>query len=119
RCRHVVTENARVLKCVDALDANHLIQVGELLVQSHMSLRDDYEVSCRELDFMVDLALQQRGVLGARMTGAGFGGCTINLIEKNDVERFVEHVVVAYQNATGIKPAMYVSSAMPGAQVFQ
>src|SRR5207249_11342642 len=80
RCRHVVTESDRVLQAADALRTSDLQTFGKLMADSHQSLRDDYEVSCRELDLMVEFANEVAGVIGARMTGGGFGGCTINLV---------------------------------------
>ena len=88
RCRHVITENARALEAGEALARNDLERFGQLMHQSHVSLRDDYEVSCPELDLMVDLAAGKKGVYGARMTGGGFGGCTINLVQDEYVEAF-------------------------------
>ncbi len=88
RCRHVVTENVRAQRAADALEAGDQAGFGALMVQSHESPRDDYEVSCAELDLLVETALGIDGVLGARMTGGGFGGCTISLVRQDDVERF-------------------------------
>ena len=85
------------------------------MYESHRSLRDDYQVSCKELDTMVDLASQLPGVIGARMTGGGFGGCTVNLIEKNQVTAFVERVADGYIAATNITPGIYVCEAADGA----
>ncbi|MBI1802011.1 MAG: galactokinase, partial [Chloroflexi bacterium] len=116
RCRHVVGENARVLACVEALRAGRLDEVGALLVQSHESLRDDYEVSCRELDVMVEAALRQEGIIGARMTGAGFGGCTVNLVREERAGRFVDGLREAYRAQTGLTPSIYVCRATDGAQ---
>jgi galactokinase len=110
-------ENVRVLACAEALRGNALSTVGELLRQSHISLRDDYEVSCDELDVMVELALQQKGVIGARMTGAGFGGCTVNLVEKDHAESFAPALADAYRNTTDITPAIYLSEPAAGAQL--
>lgn len=114
RCRHVVSENERTLKAADALRAADVIQFGALMAQSHASLRDDYEVSCPELDVMVELATQQQAVYGARMTGGGFGGCTVNLVEKNDVGRFSSAISKAYEAKTGIHPAIYLVEAEDG-----
>jgi galactokinase len=101
RCRHVIGENARVLESADALRQHNLKRFGELMAESHVSLRDDYEVSCDELDLMVALANQCRDVYGARMTGGGFGGCTVNLIEAEAVEDFKTTVAGEYQRKTG------------------
>ncbi len=115
RCRHVISENARVLDTVKALWGNNLGAVGKLMAQSHESLRDDFEVSCRELDIMVELARKSEGAIGARMTGGGFGGCTINLVENNYVEAFRASVSAGYKQATGKTPEIYVSTAGEGA----
>ena len=115
RCRHVVSENARVTQAVEALHKGDLARFGALMGESHTSLRDDYEVSCSELDLMVDLARQLPGVYGARMTGGGFGGCTINLVRNDCVERFKEAVSRGYAAATGKVPEIYTSTAGEGA----
>jgi galactokinase len=115
RCRHVVTENARVLKAAEMLERNDLAAFGELMYQSHTSLRDDYEVSCRELDTMVDLASKLAGVYGARMTGGGFGGCAVALVESEQANRFQDQIAAGYQEATGIRPEIYISNAADGA----
>lgn len=115
RARHVVTENARVLAAVAALEAGDLASCGRLMNQSHASLRDNYEVSCRELDVMVELARGTEGVYGARMTGGGFGGCTVSLVETKAVDRFTESVGRAYRDATGRTPTIFGCS--PGAGV--
>jgi galactokinase len=117
RCRHVVSENARVLRCVDALRAGETHLAGELMIQSHESLRADYEVSCRELDLMVQFALQHEGTFGSRMTGAGFGGCTVNLVQREQAERFRSALTQKYAEATGIEPAMYICAAAQGAAI--
>jgi galactokinase len=116
RCRHVISENARVLEAADALKRDDLSRFGELMAESHASLRDDYEVSCAELDLMVDLACKRRGVYGARMTGGGFGGCTVNLVEKEAVDQFKVAVTQGYQYATGLLPEIYVCTAAAGAR---
>jgi galactokinase len=115
RCRHVVTENARVLQAAEALDRGDLREFGRLMGESHRSMRDDFEISCAELDLLVELAGKQKGVYGARMTGGGFGGCTINLVEAGVVEAFRAAVSQRYQEATGRHPKIYVSEAAGGA----
>ena len=115
RCRHVITENARVLSAVRALENGDLQALGMLMRGSHHSLRDDYEVSCPELDLMTEIALNQRGVIGARMTGGGFGGCTVNLVESIAVDAFKEAVAAEYSSKTGRNPDIFVSSASDGA----
>ncbi|HVE55965.1 MAG TPA: galactokinase [Pyrinomonadaceae bacterium] len=114
RARHVITENRRVLEAVDFLQKNDLAEFGRLMNESHESLRSDYEVSSRELDLMVKIVRQQNGVLGARMTGGGFGGCTVNLLESEASEAFVEKVSAEYQKITGISPEIYVCNASDG-----
>jgi galactokinase len=116
RCRHVITENARVLAAGTALEKGDLAAFGQLMNSSHRSLRDDYEVSCKELDLMVELAQQVRGVYGARMTGGGFGGSTVNLIEAENVDEFKETVARGYEKATGVAPEIYICSAAEGAE---
>jgi galactokinase len=111
RCRHVVTENARVTEGADAIEGGDLDTFGRLMYASHVSLRDDYEVSCPELDLMVELARQQEGVFGACMTGGGFGGCTINLVRSDAVPKFQAHVAAAYEQVTKLAPQIFVSGA--------
>ena len=115
RARHVVSENDRVLKAVKDLEKDDLESFGTLMIASHESLRDDYEVSCRELDVLVDLALRHPGVLGARMTGAGFGGCTVNLVRADTAEPFAEAIKEGYNKATGLNAEVYVCKASDGA----
>jgi len=114
RCRHVVSENERVLLAAEALDGGDLAAFGDFMRQSHRSLRDDFEVSCTELDLMVELGEQVAGVYGTRMTGGGFGGCTITLIKDECVEAFQKSVSEGYERATGRKPEIYVCSAAGG-----
>jgi len=116
RCRHVITENARVKSAVEAFHSGDTKALGPLLQDSHRSLRDDYEVSCRELDLMVEIAMAQPGLIGARMTGGGFGGCTINLVESAAVSEFRRNVAAEYSSKTGLTPEIYVSPASEGAQ---
>ncbi len=115
RCRHVVTENARVLQAAEALERGDLKEFGRLMAESHRSMRDDFEISCAELDLLVELADKSPGVYGARMTGGGFGGCTINLVEAVEVEQFRSSVSATYQQATGRTARIYVSEAAAGA----
>jgi galactokinase len=114
RARHVITENQRVLNAVNALQNNNLAEFGRLMNQSHESLRADYEVSSKELDLMVEIARSQPGVLGARMTGGGFGGCTVNLLDSDVSDEFVEKVSTGYQKITGISPEIYICNAAGG-----
>lgn len=113
RARHVVTENARVLDAVAALETGDFAQAGKLMNASHASLRDDYEVSCPELDLMVELSRAAPGVFGARMTGGGFGGCTVSLVDAAAAGDFAERVGPAYERVTGLKPTIF--SCYPGA----
>jgi galactokinase len=116
RCaRHVITENARVLGFEAALLTGDLAQAGRLMYESHASLRTDFEVSCRELDTMVDIARELPGVYGARMTGGGFGGCTINLVAVSEIYQVVHQLSHRYEAATGIIPQIYVCTPAAGA----
>jgi galactokinase len=117
RCRHVVTEDERTLAAVRALGENDLAEAGRLMYASHESLRHDYEVSCRELDEMVAIA-QSLGdaVFGARMTGGGFGGSTVNLVRRDALDEFTRAVSARYERAIGVAPAIYVSEAGGGAE---
>jgi galactokinase len=116
RCRHVITENGRVLQAVQALRAGDLTRLGELMLTSHESLRDDYEVSCAELDCLVELAQKEPGLVGARMTGGGFGGCTVNLVKRENVEQFRESVSSGYRTEFGIVPEIYLSGTAGGVE---
>jgi galactokinase len=115
RCRHVVSEDARVEEAAAALGRADLAGFGKLMADSHRSLQQDYEVSCVELDLMVELANQAPGVIGARMTGGGFGGCTINLVDSAQVDAFRTSVARGYQEKMGLVPEIYVSTPAEGA----
>ena len=115
RALHVVTENARVLESAEALRAGNVERFGEHMAGSHRSLRDLYEASSEELDLMVELANQQKGVYGARMTGGGFGGSTINLVEARCAEEFAGSVAGAYQKKTGIAAQVHICMPAEGA----
>jgi galactokinase len=119
RCRHVITENARALQAATALETGHLEVLRKVMADSHRSLRDDYEVSCPELDVMVELANRQPGVFGARMTGGGFGGCTINLVSAAESGEFRRQVGAEYEAATGLKPNIYICDASQGAEMVE
>jgi galactokinase len=108
RCRHVVTENARVLDAVQALKNGDLAAFGRLMYESHESLRANYAVSCPELDFLVDTARTVSGVYGARMTGGGFGGCTVQLVRHDAVASFTTAIQNAYRQRFGVEPTVYV-----------
>jgi galactokinase len=110
-----VSENERVADAAHALGRGDAAAFGQLMAESHRSLRDDYEVSCAELDLMVELAGKVKGVFGARMTGGGFGGCTINLVQTRQIEEFKQTVAEAYKRAAGLAPEIYVSPAAEGA----
>jgi galactokinase len=115
RCRHVITEDDRVLAAVGAFNANDLTRFGELMHQAHLSFRDDFEASCPEIDILVDLANRQPGCFGARLTGGGFGGCTVNLVAADHAAAFVDAMRAGYFAATGIHPEIYTSRASAGA----
>jgi galactokinase len=115
RVRHVVTENDRVKKAASALEAENLAAFGSLMADSHRSLRDDYEVSTPELDLMVELATGEEGVYGARMTGGGFGGCTINLVDAVHAEEVQQRLERNYEARTGLKPTILICEASDGA----
>ena len=116
RCRHVITENERTQRAVTLLKDGDLSGFGQLMVASHESLRDDYEVSGDELDLLVEIALNVPGVLGARMTGAGFGGCTVNIVERDAVPALTDAINERYPRTTGLTPEIYVCSAVNGAE---
>ena len=128
RCRYVIEENARVLDAVSVLKGRSqhtsnktdesLIQFGSLMNASHNGLRDDYEVSCEELDLLTDIAGSISGVIGSRMTGAGFGGCTVSIVHRDALEMFQNRVTAEYHEQTGIEPEIYLCNVSDGAQVF-
>ena len=115
RIRHVVSENHRVLDAVKSLMNKECEKFGELMNSSHDSLRDDYEVTGFELDTMVGISRKQNGVLGSRMTGAGFGGCTVSLVRKDCIENFIENVGAEYAEKTGLMPEFYLPEIVGGA----
>jgi galactokinase len=114
RANHVITENARTLAAVEALKLGNLPQFGKLMNASHESLREDYQVSCPELDLLVEIAGRCTGVYGARMTGGGFGGCTVNLVKTGQVENFIAEITEAYEWVMKVKPECYVCQASGG-----
>jgi galactokinase len=114
RCRHIVAENDRVLRAGAALESGQVEEFGRLMNESHVSMRDDYEISCRELDVLVELAWRIEGVLGSRMTGGGFGGCTVSMVRVESVERFGASLAAGYAAATGITPEMLICSPGDG-----
>jgi galactokinase len=117
RCSYVAEENARVDSARKCLQSNDYVRFGELLYKSHQGLRDKYEVSCAELDLLVDEASRMEGVLGARMMGGGFGGCTLNLVELDSTGEFKRRIRDAYLKKTGNVPQLYECSLMPGTDV--
>ena len=108
RAKHAVYENQRTIKAVEALKNNDLKLFGELMNASHVSLRDDYEVTGVELDTLVEEAWKIDGVIGSRMTGAGFGGCTVSIVKDEAVDRFIEQVGKAYKEKIGYAADFYV-----------
>jgi galactokinase len=115
----VVTENPRVLGTIHALEAGDLDRVGQLMEESHKSLRDDYGVSCTELDLLVGLAMNCPGVFGSRMTGAGFGGCTVSLVRRSALPEFRERVTMDYKDQTGLTPEITVTRPGRGAAIVE
>ena len=115
RCEHVIKENHRVIESIEGLKNNNVLKLGELMWKSHDSLRELYEVSSKELDLMVDIARKTEGVLGSRLLGGGFGGCTISLVKNESVEKFKDNILAEYPKKTGIKPEIYICSAEEGA----
>jgi galactokinase len=119
RCRHVISENGRVRKAADLFARGKTEGLREVMSASHQSMRDDYEISCRELDLMVEIAGRQRGVYGARMTGGGFGGCTINFVEVEHAAEFQRRVSTEYEFAIGLRPDIYICEASQGAELVE
>jgi galactokinase len=117
RAKHVITENDRVLEAVKVLKENNIIRFGELMNASHDSLKDDYEVTGNELDALAYGARKIKGVLGSRMTGAGFGGCTVSIVKKSETENFIKELTVYYSGVTGLVPDFYIPSISGGASV--
>ena len=119
RAKHAVYENQRTLKAVDALKAGNLEEFGKLMNASHVSLRDDYEVTGIELDTLVENAWEQEGVIGSRMTGAGFGGCTVSIVKTDCVDKFIENVGKAYLEKIGYAADFYVVEIGDGGRVLE
>ena len=116
RAKHAVYENQRTLKAQKELSAGNLAEFGKLMNQSHISLRDDYEVTGVEIDTLAALAWEQPGVVGSRMTGAGFGGCTVSIVKKDKVDDFIKNVGEAYKNKIGYAADFYIASVSDGAK---
>ena len=119
RARHVISEDERTLKAVEAMQNGDAEAFGLLMNESHASLRDDFEVSSKELNVMAECAVRAEGCFGARMTGAGFGGCAVALVQEDAQGAFVEQVRASYQQATGYDPNIYVCKATDGAAVVE
>lgn len=119
RCRYVIEENDRVLEVCRALSENNIDQVGALMYRTHQGLSQLYEVSCAELDLLVDLSRQEPAVIGSRMMGGGFGGCTINLIQQDKVDEVTQRISATYKKQTGITPAVYELDIAEGASVLR
>ena len=117
RAKHAVYENQRTIKAVAALKADNVEEFGRLMNASHVSLRDDYEVSCKEIDILVDLAWEIPGVIGSRITGGGFGGCTVSIVKNDAVDTFIETLGKQYQEKTGHEAEFYVVDIGDGAHV--
>ncbi len=116
RARHVISENERTLRARDAMNAGDAAALGKLMIESHISLRDDFEVSSAALDAIVACANAEEACYGARMTGAGFGGCAVALVRADAAQGFAERVAANYQAAAGVEPALYVTRASRGAE---
>ncbi len=114
RCRHIVTENARVLAAEAALGQGDLTACGALMNASHVSMRDDFEISCSEVDALVEIAQRQPGVYGSRMTGGGFGGCAVSLVEASRLEPAMSAIASGYRRATGLEPTIFACSPSAG-----
>ncbi|MDY5913312.1 MAG: galactokinase [Inconstantimicrobium porci] len=119
RAKHAVYENQRTIKAVKALKRDNLELFGKLMVDSHNSLRDDYEVTGIELDTLVELILKNDGVIGSRMTGAGFGGCTVSIVKDESVDEIIKNVTPAYKEKIGYEPSFYVVTISDGARKLQ
>jgi galactokinase len=115
RARHVITENTRTVAAADALMNHDMATLGRLMHEAHVSYSQDFEASCAEADTMVELAQDLPGLVGARLTGGGFGGCTVNVVEKDKAPEFARKLAQRYHNATGIQPQVLICQASAGA----
>ncbi|MHB1023046.1 MAG: galactokinase [Acidobacteriaceae bacterium] len=115
RCRHIITENQRVMEAEKALQSGNLVRFGALMAEAHISFRDDFASSCDEVDTLVEIAQKLPGCIGARITGGGFGGCTVNIVEQAKAESFMQALRAQYQAATGIEADVYICHASAGA----
>jgi galactokinase len=118
RARHVISDTQRVLDFAKAAADHDLAEMGRLFVASHRSMQYDYEISCEEIDFLVDTAIEIPGVYGARMTGGGFGGCTVNLVKPDAVTRFHDQITALYSQKYGLNPAFYDCKPANGAGLY-
>jgi galactokinase len=118
RCKYVVEENLRVMEAFKALNQGNIIKLGALMNETHQGLRDDFEVSCKELDILFDFAKNFDGVIGSRMMGGGFGGCTINIVENDKAEAFNNEITKHYKQTTGNTPSIYEVKIMEGTNAF-
>jgi galactokinase len=119
RARHVITENERTLQAAEAMRRGDAVAFGQLMDASHVSMRDDFEISSEQLNVMVQLAQAQAGCFGARMTGGGFGGCAVALMADRAAEGFASKVGQLYEAETGLKPSLYICEATTGAALVQ
>jgi galactokinase len=119
RCRHIITENLRTVAAADALQEGNLQRLGNLMAAAHVSYRDDFEASCDEADAMVEAAQRLPGLVGARLTGGGFGGCTVNLVEADLAEEFAARLHEEYRLATGIDAEIYRCRASAAAHAVE
>jgi len=117
RAHHVITENDRTLQAATAMGRGDAVEMGRLMDDSHTSMRDDFEISCDELNTMVAIARQEPGCYGARMTGGGFGGCAVALVHAGAAPAFAGRVAANYQQTTGLTPSLYICQAASGAEV--
>jgi galactokinase len=115
RARHVITENLRTVAAAEALIHHDLAELGRLMAEAHVSYSRDFEASCVEADTMVTLAQNLPGIIGARLTGGGFGGCTVNLVERAQAAEFAEALGASYATETGIVPQIHICHASAGA----
>ena len=116
RAKHAVAENQRTIDAVAALKEDNIELFGQLMNQSHISLRDDYEVSCEEIDILVDLAWNTSGVIGSRITGGGFGGCTVSIVKNDAIDTFIETIGTAYKEKVGHEAEFYTVEIGDGAR---
>ena len=117
RARHVISEIDRTIRAQTILEQGDIRAFGRLINETHASLRDFYEVSCPELDTMASIAQSLEGCIGARLTGAGFGGCTVNLVDIDVAESFIQQLSYRYKEKTGLIPAVYLTQASSGAEI--